>query len=317
MRLNAETTGTSVPDTSETGGDLGAGWVDARWVKILDRIDHRQSDVGLRFWGPPLWLEVTMTGPDSDLWPAVSDQVKAWDWQSNAPCKQLAGLAEEGADDDSLLAVVCRYTIENLILNAVHEIGEWFRFDGQRVFPAHRSGAADQSGQGNGAVQLRLAFAPAPNRLTGEAVPAPVEESDGDLVYRLDNVAPASRFTYLPDTSISYEAPGPAVHRWSNHQPEAAWRSTWSSATLDAVRSDDPEALASIAEDVHRALVWHEADRICRAFHVDGRRPWRLAVPEAAPGADPPDFETLDAGRLSMLISYTATSGATSEKTRR
>ena len=54
--------------------DPAPGRDQARWVRILDRIEHRQPDVGLRFWGLPLWLEVTMTGPDSDRWPAIRDQ---------------------------------------------------------------------------------------------------------------------------------------------------------------------------------------------------------------------------------------------------
>ena len=91
----------------------------------------------------------------------LSEQATAWDWQSSAPCVEVADLANEGADDDRLLAVVGRYTIENLILNAVHEIGEWFRFDGRRLYPAHNSGIAapsDRDDQGNGAVTLRLEF---------------------------------------------------------------------------------------------------------------------------------------------------------------
>lgn len=306
MQLNAETAHTSVPDVSATDRELGA-WVDARWVKLLDRIDHRDPDVGLRFWGPPLWLEVTMTGPDSDLWPAVSEQVKAWDWQSNTPCEQVAGLAEMGADDDSLLAIVGRYTIENLILNAVHEIGEWFRFDGQRVFSAHTSRAPDRRDQGNGAVELQVTFA---DRSPVRAAPVPDDEIGAHLVGRLTDLAAAPRFTYLPATTITYEAAGPAIHSWADRESGAAWRSTWSTSTLDAVVANDPEALTLVAQDVHRALVWHEAGRICRAFHVVGRRPWMLAVPESAPGATALDSDVLDAGFLSLSISYARTSAA-------
>lgn len=303
MQLDADTT----ERRRHIGGAdrvLDPEWPQARWARILDRIDHRQSDVGLRFWGPPLWLEVTMTGPDSDLWPAVSEQASSWDWQSNSPCQDVAGLAEDGADDDDLLDAAARYTIENLILNAVHEIGEWLRFDGQRVYPAHRTGAADPSDQGNGAVELHLAFAQATRRPPGARGPAPSEGSSGHLLRRLNDVAAASRFTYLPGTTISYEAAGPAIHVWVGREPGLAWRSTWSTSTLDAAGANDTEALALIAQDIHRALVWHEADRICRAFHVDRRRCWRLAVAEAAPGANPPDSEALDAGLLSVSISY-------------
>src|SRR4029453_9466351 len=187
---------------SRTDFDPDSGCAQARWAKILDRIEHRQPDVGLRFWGPPLWLEVTMIGPDSDLWPTISEQPTAWDWQSSAPCVEVADLANEGADDDRLLAVVGRYTIENLILNAVHEIGEWLRFDGRRLFPAHRPGvatASDHDDQGNGAVTVQLTFGQAARR--PGAVPAgPAHEHlrGPHLVRRLAEAAAPSRFTYLP-----------------------------------------------------------------------------------------------------------------------
>ena len=114
-----------------------------------------------------------MIGPDSDLWPTYSEQVTAWDWQSSAPRDEATVVADVGADDDRLLAVVGRYTIENLILNVVHEIGEWFRFDGRRLFPADSSriaASSDRDDQGNGAVTLRLEFGQAAHR--SGAVPA-------------------------------------------------------------------------------------------------------------------------------------------------
>jgi hypothetical protein len=299
-----------------SGTDVGldSGWAQARWVKILDRIEHRQLDVGLRFWGPPLWLEVTMTGPDSDLWPTISERATAWDWQSSAPCIEVAALTNAGADDARLLAVVSRYTIENLILNAVHEVGEWFRFDGQRLFPAHGSSAGalpDRDEQGNGTVTLRLQFGHEAHLARAvSARPAPGEHAGRDLVRRLAEAASASRFTYLPGTTISYETAGPVIRRWSDREPTSAWRSTWSSSTLEAAAADDAEVVALVARDVHRALVSHETDRICRAFHVDGTRPWTFGVPEAALGADPPDTHAHDAELLSISIDYADTSSA-------
>jgi len=306
---------------SRTDFDPDSGWAQTRWVKILDRIEHRQPDVGLRFWGPPLWLEVTMIGPDSDLWPTYSEQATAWDWQSSAPCVEVADLADEGADDDRLLAVVARYTIENLILNAVHEIGEWFRFDGRRLFPAHSSRIAapsDRDDQGNGAVTLRLEFGLAAHRSGAvPAGPAPDQKRGAHLVSRLAEAAAPSRFTYLPGTTISYEAAGPVIQRWLDGEPTTAWRSTWSRSTLEAVGVDGPDVVPLVGRDVHSALVLHEADRICRAFHVDGRRPWSLAVPESALGADPPDTEAHDAELLSILIDHADTSGAIDGRTYR
>jgi hypothetical protein len=285
--------------------DLDSGWTAARWIRILDRIEHRQPDVGLRFWGPPLWLEVTMTGPDSDLWPAISDQPTAWDWQSNAPCVEVADLANEGADDDRLLATIGRYTVENLILNAVHEIGEWFRFDGRRVFPAHSSGTAAPAGsddQGNGAVTLQIEYGQDPRRSGADRDRATHDQQRGqDLVAM---AAAPSRFTYLPGTTISYEAGGPMIERWSDGARTTAWRSTWSSSTLEAAGAEAPEVLALVGRDVHSALVLHEADRICRAFYVDGSRPWNLGIPEPVVRADAPDTEAQGAELLFIVIDY-------------
>jgi hypothetical protein len=295
----------SVVDCADLAPD--SVWTGERWTSILDRVEYREPDAGLRYWGPPLWLEVTMTGPDSDLWPTVSAEPMVWDWQSSAPCVEAADLASDGADDDCLLAVIARYTTDNLVLNAVHEIGEWFRFDGRRLFPAHSAGvtAGSADDQGNGAVMLQLEFGQAP--LGSGAAPADVVpdlQRARRLVERLGEVARPSRFTYLPGTTISYEPAGPVVETWSGGRPTRAWRSTWSSSTLDAVDADSPEVIDLVGRDIHRALVSHEVDRICRAFCVDGRRVWRLDVPGVALGPHRPDTDVQDLEQLSITIRY-------------
>ena len=151
----------SAPDCDAE--NVNPDWPVARWGRILDRVELRQAGLGLKFWGPPLWLEVTMTGPDSDRWPANPEGNDSWNWLSTETCSEAERLFDRGADDDQLVVAVGRYTVENLILNAVHEIGEWLRFDGQRVFPAHLSAEASATaadGQGNGSVQLTVTFRP-------------------------------------------------------------------------------------------------------------------------------------------------------------
>jgi hypothetical protein len=59
-----------------------------------------------------------------------------------------------------------------------------------------------------------------------------------------------------------------------------------------------------LERDVHRMLVLHEADRICRALYVDGRRSWRLAawgeeLRQAGPGPGSSPAEP-----LSITIAY-------------
>jgi hypothetical protein len=207
-----------------------------------------------------------MEGPDADQWPTVTART-AWDWQSNAPCTEAAELAASGADEARILPVVARYTIENLILNAVHEVGEWLRVDGHRVFPPHPEPAATGGDQGNGSVTLQFTYGT--DVSPSGAVGGPELATSPSQSRRLVGSLPLS-FTYLPQTSISYDEVGPMVTRWS--QPHAPWRSSWSPSSSRLGTSE------TVERGVHRMLVLHEADRICRAFHVDGRRPWRLAT---------------------------------------
>jgi hypothetical protein len=63
------------------------------------------------------------------------------------------------------------------------------------------------------------------------------------------------------------------------------------------------ELIELVGQDVHRALVLSEADRICRAFHVDDQRPWRLSAPTRPLGAEQDDGD--DQGEiLDISISY-------------
>lgn len=275
-----------------------------RLTRLLDRIEHRQADVGLRFWDSPLWLEVTMTGPDSDPWPAVSVP-STWDWQSDTVCAQAGDLQDAEVDEDRVLEAIGRYTIENLILNAVHEIGEWLRADGRRVFPPHLPTASDTGtshDQGNGPVTIQLRF----GRGAGHADAEPPRD-----LGPLPHDTASTRYTYLPSTTIRCEAPGPVIARWTTTGLSTCWRSSWSDSTLEAVRTRTSDLVTLIDRDVHRMLVMYETDRICRAFHIDGRRPWRLASAESPvterrlPG-DPPAAEPL---AVSVLYAGTGQAG--------
>jgi hypothetical protein len=223
-----------------------------------------------------------MQGPDSDLWPAIAHEDQEWNWQSSAPCTDVAVLDGDIEDTDHLLTAIGRYTVENLILNAVHEIGEWLRFDGQRLFPTHLPQVAPLDNgdeQGNGAVQLKMTSVRqtqvSPVLLDGLAVNDSRAEA---LVGRLAACAAGPRFTHLPETTISFEAAGPVVQTGQGGGESAVWRSAWSTSTLEAASAPMEELIKLVGQDVHRALVFSEADRICRAFHVDGQRPWHLSA---------------------------------------
>ena len=281
------------------------GWPASRWVRVLDRMEFRQEGVGLRFRGPPLWLEVTMSGPDSDLWPVVGHPDQEWDWQSSTTCVEAEELAAAGAGDSEVLAAASRYAVENLILNAVHEIGEWLRLDGRRLYPAHLPAGGHDGvvvdADGNGPVRLQVDFGAASDRAdsrsAGPTAPDATPVPEGDMA-----AVAASRFTYLPGTAISYEAAGPVVTRYG--AAPSVWRSSWSGDAARMLRGDPPgDAVESVARDVHRAVVTHEADRVCRAFRVDGHRAWTVAPgPGAGRGGDDIDGTALEP--VSLRIAY-------------
>ena len=287
-------------------GDLG--WDQARWVGILDRIEYRHPRIGLRFWGPPIWLEVTMCGPDSKSW-SIDDAGgaadRSWDWQSSAPCPHVAEMIDAGVEDDVLLAIVSRYTLRNLILNSLHEIGEWLRFDARRLFPVHgewdaNSDIADPT-QGNGAVYLCVDF---DNAASGRAAEDPAREvaQRGRLHARATAEAAPWRFTYLPRTVISYGTNGPAITGASNqHDEPTVWESTWSQSTLAAAEASVTELVGALQRDVHRMLAAYETDRICRSLFVDGRQRWFLPASGTCPVSPVETIHDARSIRLSII----------------
>lgn len=283
--------GTSCPEPAVSV--LEIGWDPSRWAALLDRIDVRLGDVGLKFWGPPLWLEVTMTGPDSDLWPAVSSERHSWNWLSSEACTTVTELTNDGAGDAALLAAAGRYTLENLVLNAVHEIGEWLRFDGERLFHAHAP-AGRASDQGNGAVDIAFSYSHTEPGAPPADDPA-VCATPPDLAAG-PRPSAAGRFTYLPGATITFTPYGPLIGSAARTAAPTT-RSTaveatapplalaWSQRTLQAVEIDEEAGLRTAARDVHRALVAYEAQRICNALHIDSVTRWRLdAVSDAGTG---------------------------------
>lgn len=254
-----------------------------------------------------------MSGSDSDLWSTAGiagTQVRSWDWQSLTSCPGLTGPTNNnGDDDDRLLGLVSRYTVENLILNAAHEIGEWLRFDARRVFPAHTAGsdgdaAVGAGGQGNGCVRLMVGFGAAP----GVPSSSPPSGDDGalrELSSRIGAVAAAWRFTYLPGVIISYGPGGPEVTD-TNPPPQVPAHSSseWSMSTIALANGKTEDLVEAVVRDVHRLLMRHETDRICGAFHVDGRQAWL----QAQRGPPQPDSSRRRqgpcAGQIEVTVAY-------------
>lgn len=257
-------------------------WSAARWARVLDRVEFRRPDVGLRFWSPPVWLEVTMTGPDADRWPSTDGPDREWNWQSSHPCVEAMTLAASGAGDDRVLAAIGRYTVENLVLNATHEIGEWLRLDGRRILPAHPERACPDNGSpvaddidGNGPVHLEFGYPPPADPCDPLAL-GPTDGLPG-LDDRIRAVVASSRFTYLPRTSVSYEPAGPLIAGPDGPASYAAWSTEVLHLVGAPLGTDHADRLVdAVAADVHRALVHYEADRVCRALHVDGHGVWTV-----------------------------------------
>jgi hypothetical protein len=273
-------------------------WSQSRWLRILERMEYRHTGIGLRFSVPPLWLEVTMSGPDSDAWSTAGDknaETQSWDWQSAAPCPEAVDLAEAGADDDELLGLIVKYTVENLILNATHEIGEWLRFDGGRLFPAHLRGVDEV--QGNGAVRVDVDFDPTPTSGTARTSHA-VYPNQSE---RIGSTVGAWRFTYLPGIQIAYDSSGPLV---TSADGASTWAMAWSTPTLDAVHGPPDELTALVAADVHRVLVRYETDLICRSLYVDGQQDWRLDPDGDRRSTNPPDGDGIHSKPLAVTVAY-------------
>ncbi|MCU4186258.1 hypothetical protein K6U06_17970 [Acidiferrimicrobium sp. IK] len=274
-------------------------WDEPRWQRILDRIEVRLDGIGLRFWGPPLWLEVTMSGPDSDRWASGQpDGDRSWDWQSSAPCAAAGTLETAGATDDEMLGAASRYTLENLILNAAHEVGEWLRFDAVRVASPH-DGVGDGV-QGNGKAVVHVGFDPAPETVAGSRLPAIPAVADAAR-----RVA-SWRFTSLPGEVIGYATAGPTLQLPG--AAAAVWTGRWAAvAALPPGAESDLRALrAAVQADVHAMLIAYEAAKVCDAFYVDGSRPWRLAPGSGDPAASvgPGDAAGPDRRPLSVAVSW-------------
>ena len=281
------------------GGDsqIDGSWDQRRWARILDRMDFRQAGIGLRFWGPPLWLEVTMTGPDSDSWWAaaagdVRDQ--SWNWHSNTSCCEAMRLASTGAGDDVPLSAISRYTLENLVLNAAHEIGGWFPFDGRRLFVAHRSRAQppraageviDDRTQENGIVRIDVNFDPDSSDLVSAGpVHVPDDIASVGTPERAAELAAGWRFSYTPGKTVLLATAGPGIADTTGNSgaPRSVWGTTWSIASYQTLDAPPDKFVAAVQRDVHRALIRYETAVICDNFYVDGRRPWYLN-PEPGP----------------------------------
>jgi hypothetical protein len=200
--------------------------------------------------------------------------------------------------------------VENLILNAAHEIGEWLRFDARRVFASHSAvpGVADGP-QGNGIVDISVHF-------DAGSVLSVVDGSNWDgsdwdgsggdgagetarggaaerraVSARAAEVAAAWRWAFMPEMAISYGPQGPII----TEAGRDLWEWRWSASTIDALEAPEAEFVAEVQRDVHQALVWLEADRVCEAFHVDGSRPWHVERGDDATSAG---------GALGLSIGY-------------
>ena len=122
------------------------------------------------------------------------------------------------------------------------------------------------------------------------------DTGSGRVLGRINVVAAAWRFTYLPGTTISFDSVGPMIT--SDAQ---SWGSAWSAATLSAVDGPDDDLRLEVERDLHGLLVQSAAELICDAFYIDGNDRGDCIPPAAEPSMRPQPL-TLVPGSWQCLL---------------
>ncbi|MFJ4526196.1 hypothetical protein ACIP4Y_35660 [Streptomyces sp. NPDC088810] len=183
----------------------------------------------------------------------------------------LVAACAAGAGDEEVLALAVAQAHYAIATLAVHEVGEWFTFRGEQVFPPHRCDPGlpndEENGpDGNGAVVLWL-------RYGREATAHPPAASTAIR----DHAAYLADITTLPgqkpraDTAgITVEGPGdaPATH--------FAW--------ADATTAEATDDRSRILHAVHQAIVASELTVVARHLLVGGQPVLAPSPPPASRG---------------------------------
>ncbi|QYA98909.1 hypothetical protein KZO11_37830 [Streptomyces anulatus] len=185
----------------------------------------------------------------------------------------LVAACAGGASDDEILALAVAQAHYAVATLAVHEVGEWFTFRGEQVFPPHRpdhglSGDEGNGPDGNGAVVLWLAYdhEDSTTRTPGAGA-APV----GGPASCLADIGslPGQRLD-ADDSGITVKGPGDAP----------ATRIPWAEAH-EAIPSGAEHQRSDILHAVHQSIVSSELRVVARHLLLRGQ-----PVLAPAPGAE-------------------------------
>ncbi|MFB7918929.1 hypothetical protein [Streptomyces sp. NPDC056061] len=183
----------------------------------------------------------------------------------------LVAACATGASDKMVLALAVAQAHYAIATLAVHEVGEWFTFRGEQVFPPHRRAPDlpddEETGpDGNGQVVLWLAYG---HDDSIDRPRGPVSAPIADHVTYLADIGtlPGQRLC-ADESGITVEGPDNAL----------ATRFPWSNASTAGAGDDRTRVLHS----VHRSLVVSELMVVARHLLVHSRP---VLAPTPGPGA--------------------------------
>jgi hypothetical protein len=185
----------------------------------------------------------------------------------------LVAACAAGASDEEVLALALAQAHYAIATLAVHEVGEWFTFRGEQVFPPHRSSPGlpedEENGpDGNGQVVLWLTYGrEACVTRTRGPVSAPVT----DYVDYLADIGtlPGQRL-FADESGITVEGPGDTP----------TTRFAWAEAVPPDAGDDRPKILHAL----HQSIVSSELRVVARHLLVRGQPVLAPAPNQDGPG---------------------------------
>ncbi|MGW0673550.1 hypothetical protein [Streptomyces sp. NPDC002746] len=174
----------------------------------------------------------------------------------------LVAACAAGASDDEVLELAVAQAHYAVATLAIHEVGEWFTFRGEQVFPPHRPdhdlpGDEASGPDGNGAVVLWLTYDHEDDDArTSGAVAAP---AGGGEPYLTDIGALPGQKLYAAGTGITVEGPGDAP----------ATRFSWDATGADSSGAEDDRS--STLHAVHQSIVSSELRVVARHLLLRGQ----------------------------------------------
>ncbi|MDW4912556.1 hypothetical protein [Streptomyces californicus] len=236
-----------------------------RLARLLTEIsfDHRDihltwSDAGV---SPEAFNpRVSFTAPDVT---APGHNEVQFRWFHYWADDMLVAACAAGADDDTVLELAVAQAHYAVATLAIHEVGEWFTFHGEQVFPPHRPDhdlpSDEENGpDGNGAVVLWFSY-DRQNRTarTPGTVAAP---ADGWERYLADIETLPGQRLHADSSGIAVAGPGDLP----------ATRFSWTEATGESANGLQDDR-SRVLHAVHQGIVSSELSVVARHLLVRGQ----------------------------------------------